>query len=81
MAALSLQPGGWVISVGDNSQKAVTPAGPGIPGGIFRGLKAFCLSSQGTQEACLPLSPASPTLGPVPRGPQSGGATVKGLWL
>lgn len=51
MAALSLWPGGWAVSVGDNSQKAVTPAEPGIPGGIFQGLKARCLSSQETQEA------------------------------
>lgn len=63
-------PGAGPVSDGDNSQKAVTLAGPGIPGWIFQSLKAYCLSSHGDPGSLLPcLSPTPPTLGPMPRGP------------
>lgn len=82
MAALSPRPGGWAVSVGDNSQKAVTPAGPGIPGGIFQGLKSRCLSSQETQGAYLPVSQHPTHAGPCAQRPwpppQSGGGSVTG---
>lgn len=61
------QPGAGPVSDGDNSQKAVTLAGPGIPGGIFQSLKAYCLSSHGDPGSLLPcLPPPHPRWAPCP---------------
>lgn len=76
MAALSLQPGGWVIPSGtivkssDAGRALESQAGFSEP-------QSFLFVLTGDPGSLPPSVPHLTAAGPVPRGPQSGGATVK----